>query len=456
MDKSSVSWLLFLKLEEDKMEYIDLKNEIMRLIELHSEGEYWDFKQQWHSNNANLLHDIICMANSPANRDCYIIIGIEDITYKILGVNDENRKNQQNVIDLLRQKPFWAGGYIPEVYVKTIYVEDKEIDVVVVKQSNNTPFYLLKDYEKDKKKISKGAIYTRKGDTNTPKTETADVHDTEILWKRRFGLLYNPSQRAKFYLKDLDNWERVDGATDKFGTGHFFFYYRLDPDYTIYLVDEQDEYMIYPKDINDNTVGLPFYYLFAFCNVSYHDDFSNCEKVILYYKDVPLFSSLVESVDEGRTNVVPPKFSAIEPHYIKDSFNYLLFEFMFAYCGRTHSEEAREMFLRVIPVYSNDEERGEFIKYICSKGFTNNEMLGEKIKGDALKRMKNTHIGLYKVYGISEEEESVTKKLLENKDLVINFASLNNTEYNQITESLRKGKMIVDWLEEWRNFRSCN
>ncbi|MCM1307338.1 MAG: ATP-binding protein [Butyrivibrio sp.] len=113
------------------MDDIDLRFEIQELIERRAEGEYWDFKQQWHSCNADLLHDIICMANSPANRDCYIIIGIEDKTYHILGVSDENRKNQQNVIDLLRQKPSWAGGYIPEAYVKTISIADKEVDVIV-------------------------------------------------------------------------------------------------------------------------------------------------------------------------------------------------------------------------------------------------------------------------------------------------------------------------------------
>ena len=85
------------------MKYYDLESEISKLIELHTEGEYWDFKQLWHSNNADLLHDIICMANSLANRDCFIIIGVEDRTYNVLGVNNEKRKNQQNVIDLLHQ-----------------------------------------------------------------------------------------------------------------------------------------------------------------------------------------------------------------------------------------------------------------------------------------------------------------------------------------------------------------
>lgn len=206
---------------------IKFEQEIIELIERHAEGDYWDFKQQWHLHNADLIHDIICMANSPANRDCFIIIGIEDRTYSILGVSAENRKTQQNVIDLLRQKPKWAGGYIPEVYVRTIQIEDKEIDIITIKQSDNTPFYLLEDYTKEGTPIFKGAIYTRKGDTNTPKTSTADLYDTEILWKRRFGLLYNPSQRAKFYLEDLENWELVDGETDKFGVSQFFFFINL-------------------------------------------------------------------------------------------------------------------------------------------------------------------------------------------------------------------------------------
>lgn len=128
------------------MEYERLENEIKSLIELHAEGIYWDFKKQWHEKNSDLLHDIICMANSPANRDCYIIIGVEDGTYIPCGVENVNRKNQQNVIDLLRQKPKWAGGYIPEVYVRTITILDKDIDILIIKQSDNTPFYLLEEY----------------------------------------------------------------------------------------------------------------------------------------------------------------------------------------------------------------------------------------------------------------------------------------------------------------------
>lgn len=439
------------------MNNIDLQREIQELIERHTEGEYWDFKQQWHSCNADLLHDIICMANSPANRDCYIIIGVEDGSYTIRGVSDKNRKNQQNIIDLLRQKPSWAGGYIPEVYVNTIFIAGKEIDVVVVKQSNNTPFYLLKDYTNEGQPIFKGAIYTRKGDTNTPKTDTANLYDTELLWKRRFGLLHNPSQRAKFYLRDLDNWEVVEGAADKFGRDDIFLFYRPDPDYTVYFIheNESDKNNMYAKDIYDDVVGTQSYYLFAFCNVSYHTGYSCQQKIVLYYKEIPLFSSVIESVDEGRTSVIPPELSAVDPHYIEDSFRYLMFEFIFKHWCGNYSAEAREMFLRVIPVYKNDKEYEEFREYIKNNGIPP-YLLGknnEKMQGKALERIRLTEIGIYEGYGNPFSMEAIAQLVKNTPELVINFASLENKCYQMITEDLRKGKMMVDWLEDWRHNR---
>ena len=436
------------------MNNLYLQSEILELIERRAEGDYWDFKQQWHSNHADLIHDIICMANSPANRDCYLIIGIEDTTYDILGVDAEKGKNQQELIDLLRRKPKWAGGYIPEVYVKQVLISDKEIDVIIIKQSNNTPFYLLEDYKKQGNTVFKGSIYTRKGDTNTPRDSTADIYDTEILWKRRLGLLYSPSQRAKFYLMDLENWERIDEEEDKFGImGHFFFY-KLDPDYTICFkrVSDEDNTEIQnkPKNINDDTVGSPFYYLYAFCNVSYHTDFSNGKKVVLYYKDIPLFSSLVESIDEGRTQVIPPEF-LVNPYYIKDSFRYLIFEFVFAHWCVNYSGEAKIMLMRVIPIYKNDSEYNEFMNYIKDKGYSYNKICEKQMCGEALTRFNDTKIGVYDSHGNPSAPERISEELKGNTNLVINFAHPNNKDIEGITKHLRTGKMLVDWLDDWRN-----
>ena len=85
----------------------DFKSEILRLIELKQEGGYWDFKREWYveSKIADLLHDIICMANNLENRDAYIIIGVDDENYELSDVTvDPNRKNTQKIVDFLKDK----------------------------------------------------------------------------------------------------------------------------------------------------------------------------------------------------------------------------------------------------------------------------------------------------------------------------------------------------------------
>jgi hypothetical protein len=47
----------------------DFLKEIEALISLKQEGPYWDFKGQWHENKAELLVDILNVANNLVNRD---------------------------------------------------------------------------------------------------------------------------------------------------------------------------------------------------------------------------------------------------------------------------------------------------------------------------------------------------------------------------------------------------
>ena len=115
---------------------MELQKLVKSLIDRASEGSYWDFKQSWHSDNADLLKDIICMANNTTEnmQDGYIIFGIEDKTYKIVGVSgDDNRKNQENVIGFLSSQT-WSGEEIPNVDVKSIEIAGKEC--VVLGRSN--------------------------------------------------------------------------------------------------------------------------------------------------------------------------------------------------------------------------------------------------------------------------------------------------------------------------------
>ena len=109
------------------------------------------------------------------------------------------------------------------------------------------------------------------------------------------------------------------------------------------------------------------------------------------------------------------------------------------------------MFKRVIPIYCTQDEHDKFKEYIQNRGFGTYGMFKERIEGEALDRLRKTSVGKYDGFDIPEAAEAVAKELMENDDLVINFAGPQNVEYNRITEALRRGKMIVDWLEEWRS-----
>ena len=215
--------------------------DIKRLISLKQEGSYWDFKREWYSQDkkADLLHDIICMANNLSNRDGYIIIGIdEENDYSTFSLKDDiNRKNTQQLVDFLRDKHF-AGGVRPVVSVESNLFGENNLDVIVVHNSDETPFYLTDNYQS----VMSNNIYTRVMDSNTPKNKSADISHIEMLWKKRFGLLASPLERMKIYLHDATLWDESsdDNSIEKL-------YYRFSPEFTIQSVidDSKDGYQYY-------------------------------------------------------------------------------------------------------------------------------------------------------------------------------------------------------------------
>ena len=62
------------------MNLASLEKDVLKLISLHQEGSYWDFKKEWYNNKSDLLHDIICMANNLSSHDGLIIIGVYEGT----------------------------------------------------------------------------------------------------------------------------------------------------------------------------------------------------------------------------------------------------------------------------------------------------------------------------------------------------------------------------------------
>ncbi|MFE8698299.1 helix-turn-helix domain-containing protein [Cytobacillus sp. FJAT-53684] len=332
-----------------------LKSEIESVISFKREGEYWDFKEQYHSNKADLLHDIICMANNRADRDGYIIFGVSD-NYEIKGIkNDENRKNQQNIIDFLKGKKF-SGGIRPTIELVTMLIEEKQIDVLIIKNSDDTPYFIIEDFNDHKRRVRANYIYTRIGDTNTDIDKSADINHIEYLWRKRFLLNRPPLEQIKQKLRFKDEWKQEEDT-----------YYNIyNPEFTVVLE-------------SDHEIGHPEFYSYLMTNQStmYGTLEIKCFGTKLYNRQFVV-------LDSGRYITVIPKWGYIGngfslnetysyKYYVKDSLDYILHKFL-----QSDDHEAmwaRNRLYSGIVIFNNEEEMERFEEYLKSNISLLNELV---------------------------------------------------------------------------------
>lgn len=334
----------------------NLKSEIESLIRLKQEGSYWDFKREWYSNETekkrDMLHDIICLANNLENRDAYIIIGIDEETGWSISdvVGNKHRRNTQNLIDFLREKHF-AGDCRPVVCVESLSYVEGTIDVIVIENSFNTPFYLVEE----EIGVHPNNIYVRYMDSNTPINKSAPLHQIEQLWKKRFRLLDKPIERAKFYLKDEKNWCQVpsDKRNDLF--------YEFSPEYTI----RKKEY--------DDSSECREFFMFHQAN----------SKTIWGAVKIKYFGTIIEeytflALDGGRYFTIMPDKLFLHMqnedeticcyHFIADSMRFALYDF---YNRRQNVYDellsdqrfAFKLFTECVIVFSSVDESNMFIEF---------------------------------------------------------------------------------------------
>lgn len=327
-----------------------LFEEISELIAMHQEGPYWDFKKEWYGKekDEDQLIDIICMANNLVNRDAYIIIGInEEDDFSVCDIRqDTNRRNTQQLTDFLRSKKF-AGDFRPVVTVEPLLYDGKTIDVIVVHNSLNTPFYLKERY----KGIGQGNIYVRLQDSNTPRDKTADFHNVEYLWKKRFGMLLAPIERVKLYLQKPEDWENSPSQEDKK-------YYKYAPEITIEHNFESE----------DGRNGYE-YYLFA--QTDSRPRWSDIK--ICYYQTVIADLGGV-ILDGGRYFTATPYTDGIDlsghlnwdisyKYMIKGEINYLIHEFYYEDDG-DEAKHAHDLFEDCILIFNDEDEHSHFNDYV--------------------------------------------------------------------------------------------
>ncbi|MBD5103523.1 MAG: ATP-binding protein [Ruminococcaceae bacterium] len=409
---------------------MELKQTVESFIRQSSEGSYWDFKQCWHKDSADLLKDIICMANNTTidMRDGYIIFGVEDKTYKIIGVSeDNNRKNQENIIGFLSSK-LWSGEEIPDVDVKTIKIDGKEIDVLIIHNHDVTPYYLLQDYskntvtEKNKTVLRAGVIYSRIGDRNTSSAECATKQATEFLWRKRFGLIGSDEFKVIKRLQNVDGWYSTDEYDTLFNKEYSDIKIERDCNYNL-------EVKINQGKAETGTWVMDFPYLFT-STVNWNigkeeigrrskwDIFLGGRKLDISIYGVQATKQTYYHIEPNMTyieklGIYLNKFSDYVQYYyyLQDSVEHLAYRLFFTMqCYRDDQKYLNKAFT-VIPVFESEQEHTEFIEYV-------------KIHKDNFK--------------IDVESQSVEEM----------FPFYTQTVDTVIVYKL--GKTLVQWLDNWR------
>ncbi len=318
----------------------ELENIIKELLSKGYEGGYWDYKEDYTSCKEDKLIDIICMANNIEGRDAYLIYGADDNgIVKGIETTTEPRYTTKMVTEFLRTKPF-AGQYVPKVSVQVLKIDGHELDILIVHNTRNTPYYLTDKFNPshdNKKMLLPGAVYTRINDINTPRLQTASFEHTEYLWRRRFGIDMTPSEKLLRLLDNPEDWSETRWDVDR----HSYNIYN--PEYQINVLDSQDAY---------ETISY-----------FYDDERMLYAPLKLNYLTTTLYETELWYMDMGRCLIPKPEHKYDMEHglyyyYIeKDSLNGKLLP-LFAYGKSQCCDRAG----REVPVmiFENREMRADF------------------------------------------------------------------------------------------------
>lgn len=321
-------------------------NRVKHYLNLKSEGPSWDFKREWHHDEASLLHDIICMANNLTDEDGLIIIGIDEANdFAVTDVvGNSGRRDTQHLVTFLRDKKF-AGGVRPEARVESFDFGGRTIDVIVVSNTSDVPYYLSSDF---KNGLKANSIYTRVGDTNTPRDKSADRDKIEKLWRRHFGIDKTAIERFQLYLKDYKNWESADGEQS--------WYYKIFPEFRLETErdDSRDGYEYYCfSQIDPRPI---WYNLHLKCSGTILQDFS---AIALDGARFFTASPQMKVLNLGRDEVLF--------YFVKGTLEYDLNNF-FLHNSVSIDQFSVHRWYECIPVFVSEEEKNDFFYYLQQNG----------------------------------------------------------------------------------------
>ena len=354
------------------------------------EGEYWDYKQEWHENMADLLKDIICFANTPHDANCYLLFGIDDDGH-IVGMQKSRRK-QADILEAM-DNLWFIGDVKPEISVETVVINETEVDVLTVYDTQKTPIYLKRNYGE----MLAGCIYMRNGDKNTPNRGMASIDDVEKLWKKRFGLLQTPLEYIVGRLQYQTEWKQQDHT----------YYNMYRPEYQLKILKGDEDYLI------------PEFYAYIMSNKSTSYEML---QIIAGYTVLEEYQIVV--LDSGRYKTPVPEwgFAGYDRYRIDHKFTYKYFvkgsteyrlQQFFLDGENEEAIYANRRLMEVVLLYETEDEKSAFEAYI-------------------------------------EDNQEEIMERISKKDRYSYIQATNELDTKECIKRLNTGLVLNEMLHEWR------
>lgn len=298
----------------------------------------------------------------------------------------------------MKSKKF-VTGIRPRVEMRTLMVSNREVDVLIIKNSTDTPYFLTEDFPNVGRRVRANHIYTRVGDTNTDIDKSADINNIEYLWKKRFLLTRSPFEQIIKRLENKEEWTKDEDT----------YYNIFNPELTITLEFEED-----------SREARSEFYAYAMTNSS-----TMYQMLSVKYFGTQLYGRQVAVLDSAQYSTPVPEwgfftFSEYKSnpefamkYFTKDSPHYKLNEFIY---DEVSFEEgyARRRFFEVVLLFEDTLEKDTFMGYV---------QINKEVFLDKLKSLEG---------GYSWVEAS------------------NNLERKQIVTRLHIGKALNQMLNEFR------
>ena len=154
---------------------------------LDRESKTIEYKRELPSNQSSIIKTCVAFANTAGGK---IIVGVEDGTLEIIGLNDKSVTHALEAIPAAVYQSV-SPALIPDVYSQQI--NDKELVVVEVSRGNNPPYFV-------KAQGSKKGVYARVG----PTTRVASEEHIEEL----FSFKNRKSFELETGVKSLESLDR--------------------------------------------------------------------------------------------------------------------------------------------------------------------------------------------------------------------------------------------------------